>query len=82
MSLKQYLQNVIYRFNMDKCKGVMTPCDKFIKIRKDGKQIKSKLYRSAVGSLVCAMMATRPDLIWSVFKLLRAKGHHLRRWII
>ena len=54
---------------MDKCKGVKTPCDKFIDNNEDDKVIESKLYRSAVGSLVYAMMATRPDLSWSVSKL-------------
>ena len=54
---------------MDKCMGVKTPRDKFIESSEDYKLIESKLYRSAVGSLVYAMMATRPDLNWSVSKL-------------
>ena len=74
MSQEQYLQNVMYRFNMDKCKGVKTPCDKFIESNEDDKLIESKLYRSAVGSLVYAMMATRPDLSWSVSKLSQYLG--------
>ena len=44
---------------MDKYKGVNTPCDKFIESNADN----SKLYRSAVGSLVYAMMATRPACV-------------------
>ena len=67
MSQEQYLQNVLYRFNMDKCKGVKTPCDKFIESNEDDKLIESNLYRSAVGSLVYAMKATRPDLSWRVY---------------
>ena len=54
---------------MDKYKGVKTPCDKFIESSEDDKQIESKLYRSAVGSL-----ATRPDLSWSVSKLSQYLG--------
>ena len=41
MSQEQYLQNVLYRFNMDKCKGVKTPCDKFIESNEDDKLIES-----------------------------------------
>ena len=48
MSQVQYWQNVLYIFNMDKCKGVKTPCDKFIESNEDDKPIESKLYRSAV----------------------------------
>ena len=54
---------------MDNCKGVNTPCDKFTDSKDDDELIDSKLYRSAVGSLVYAMVATRPDLSWSVSKL-------------
>ena len=55
-------------------KGVKTPCDKFIESNEDDKLIESKLYRSAVGSLVYAMMETRPDLSWSVSKLSQYLG--------
>ena len=68
MSHEQYLSNVLSKLNMD-CKGVNTPCDKFTDSKDDDELIDSKLYRSAVGSLVYAMVATRPDLSWSVSKL-------------
>ena len=74
MSQEKYLQNVLYIFNMDKCKCVKTPCDKFIENNEDDKQIESKLCRSAVGSLAYAMMATRSDLSWSVSKLSQYLG--------
>ena len=74
MSQKQYLQNVLYRFNMDTCKGVKTPWDKFIESNEYDTQIESKLYISVVGSFVYAMMATRPDLSWSVYRLSQYLG--------
>ena len=41
MSQEQDLQHVLYRYNMDKCKGVKTPCDKFIESNEDDKLIES-----------------------------------------
>ena len=58
-----------YIYFLNKGIRVKTPCDKFIERSEDDKLIESKLYRSAVGSLVYAMVATRPDLSWSVSKV-------------
>lgn len=69
MSQETYLRNVLHRFDMKDCKGCKTPCDKFIESNEDDKPVSSKLFRSAVGSLIYAMVATRPDLSWIVSKL-------------
>ena len=58
---------------MDKCKGVETHAISLLKAMKMIKQLKVN-FRSAVGSLVYAMMATRPDLSWSVSKLSQYLG--------
>ena len=68
MSQSAYLQNVLSRFEMANCKGVKTPCDKFI-IDEESSKISCTEYRSAVGSLIYAMVCTRPDLSWIVTKL-------------
>ena len=68
MSQSAYLQNVLSRFEMANCKGVKIPCDKFI-IDEESSKISCTEYRSAVGSLIYAMVCTRPDLSWIVTKL-------------
>ena len=68
MSQSTYLKKVLSRFDMSNCKGVKTPCDKLV-FDDDSRAIENILYRSAVGSLVYAMVATRPDLSYIVTKL-------------
>ena len=68
MSQSTYLKKVLSRFDMSNCKGVNTPCDKLV-FDDDSRAIENKLYRSAVGSSVYAMVATRPDLSYIVTKL-------------
>ena len=53
---------------MSNCKGVKTPCDKLI-FDDDSRAFENKLYRRDVGSLLYAMVATRPDLSYIVTKL-------------
>ena len=53
---------------MANCKGVKTPCDKFI-IDEDISHISCTKYRSAIGSLIYAMVCTRLDLSWIVTKV-------------
>ena len=53
---------------MENCKGVKTPCDKFI-IDKESSKIYCTEYRSDVCSLIYALVCTRPDLSWIVTKL-------------
>ena len=68
MSQSTYLKKVLSRFDMSNCKGVKIQCDKLI-FDDDSRAIENNLYRSAVGSLVYAMVATRPDLSYIVTKL-------------
>ena len=62
MSQSTYLQKVLSKCDMSNCKGVKTPCDRLI-IDDDSRAIENKLYRSAVGSLVYAMVATTQQII-------------------
>ena len=69
MSQSAYLKkNVLSRFDMENCKGVKTPCYKFI-IDEESSKISYIEYRSDIGSLIYAMVCTRPDLSWIVTKL-------------
>ena len=68
MSQSTYLNNVLTRFKMQDCKPISTPCDKFI-VDENSEPCSSTEYRRAVGSLIYAMICTRPDLSWIVTKL-------------
>ena len=71
---KSYIQKILKRFNLDGAKPAATPLPSHIKITKDdcpvddiGKAEMAKIpYASAVGSLMYAMVCTRPDLAHSV----------------
>ena len=74
LSQKAYINRVLERFNMDKCKPGDVPVakgDKFSKEQcpKNEMQknlMKDKPYSSAVGSLMYAQVCTRPDLSFIV----------------
>ena len=68
MSQSTYLNNVLTRFKMQDCIPISTPCDKFI-VDENSESFSSTEYRRAVGSLIYAMIYTRPDLSWIVTKL-------------
>ena len=53
---------------MQNYKPISTPCVKFI-VDENSESFSSTEYRRAVGSLIYAMICTRPDLIWIVTKL-------------
>lgn len=65
ISQRAYLENVLKRFNMSNCKPVSTPMEvgkKYEKL-KDGEQTADlREYQSAIGSLMYASIATRPDI--------------------
>ena len=71
MCQSQYLRNVLKRFGMELCKPSHTPCNTNLKdVFKNGDTyVNNENYRSAVGSLIYAMICTRPDLSWIVTKL-------------
>ena len=68
MSQSAYLKYVLSKFEKENCKGVKTPCDKFI-IDEERSKISCTEYRSAAGSLIYAMVCARPDLMWILTKL-------------
>jgi hypothetical protein len=74
MSQEKYIGDILKRFNMEDCKPVGTPMDTSIKLTKDMEpqteqeklEMKKVPYRSAVGSLMYAMVGTRPDIAAAV----------------
>ncbi|KAJ0797294.1 putative RNA-directed DNA polymerase [Helianthus annuus] len=74
MSQEQYIEKVLRRFNMDKAKSVSSPLTPNFKLTdKDCPSSKEEIedmdkvpYASAVGSLMYAMVCTRPDIAHAV----------------
>ena len=68
MSQSTYLNNVLIGFKMQGWKPISTPCDKLI-VDENSESFYSTENRRADGSLIYAMICTRPDLSWIVTKL-------------
>ena len=74
LSQEEYVERVVKRFNMEKAKSVSTPLANHFKLsskscpssEKDKKEMKGVPYSSAVGSLMYAMVCTRPDIAHAV----------------
>ncbi|GMF41340.1 unnamed protein product [Phytophthora fragariaefolia] len=74
VSQSKYTKTVLERFNMDKCNGCKTPCTADLKLTKkmsaadrdERELMKTKPYRSVVGSLMYLMLGSRPDLAYLV----------------
>jgi len=64
-----YIENILHRFRMSDCKPVKTPVDPNVKLTKNIGNIQDelkKLYQQAIGSLMYAMLGTRPDIAYAV----------------
>ena len=74
MSQEQYIEKVLARFNMSKAKVVSSPLASHFKLSsrhspstdKEKEDMRRVLYASAVGSLMYAMVYTRPDIAYAV----------------
>ena len=74
LSQETYVRKVLERFNMTNCKGIDTPVEKNINLSKEmspknsdeKEKMKNIPYSNAVGSLMYAMMCTRPDICYGV----------------
>ena len=74
MSQAKYVEEVLKRFGMEDCKPIATPLDTKVKLEKlsmeeydaDASRMASVPYKSAVGSLMYAMVATRADLAFAI----------------
>ncbi|WVY93468.1 hypothetical protein V8G54_032556 [Vigna mungo] len=74
LSQAQYINHVLQRFNMEKAKPVSTPLASHFRLSKDQspqtkeeEEIMAKIpYASAIGSLMYAMVCTRPNIGYAV----------------
>ena len=70
LSQSEYVKKVLSRFNMNEAKSVSTPLGSYFKLNKEQspkteeeRDYMSKVpYVSAIGSLMYAMVCTRPDI--------------------
>ena len=69
ISQPKYLEGILKRANMDKCKPVTTPLEqgrKFQQLSDDEKPVDVQKYQMIIGCLTYATTATRPDLAAAV----------------
>ena len=95
LSQEKYIERVLERFNMKHAKLVSTPLGAHFKLRKkscpsskkEKKDIASTIYSLAVGSLMYAMVCTRPNIAHAVgvvsrFMVNPSKDHlEVVKWI-
>lgn len=73
ISQELHLENILKRFNMDKCKPVAIPMLSKPKLRQqqEGETLTAHPYRSVVGALMYLAVCTRPDISYAVGQLAR-----------
>jgi len=75
MSQERYIDNILHRFIMSNCNPDSTPAEKGIQLSAASDEehqefvLQNFPYRSAIGSLIYLMVATRPDISCPVSKL-------------
>ena len=80
----RYTETILHRFGMGDCKGVQTPMESkvFLAPPEDPSEIVDQSgYQAMVGSIMYAMLGTRPDLAYTISALSRFNsgpitGHH------
>ena len=74
LSQETYIKKVLERFRMNNCKPIDTPVEKGLSLSvdqcpkndKEKEQMSNVPYREAIGSLMYAMLCTRPDICFAV----------------
>lgn len=74
LSQERYIERMLERFNMEKAKPISSPLANHFKLtnkqcptsEREKEEMQKIPYASAVGSLMYAMMCTRPDIAYSV----------------
>ena len=71
MNQSRYIDKILVKFGMEECKKRYTPVENDINknTHTESEIINNKLYQEIIGSLVYLMVATRPDLCYTVTKL-------------
>jgi hypothetical protein len=66
------MKKVLQRFGMENCKGVATPMDPKTFLKETSKEFDNagRLdYKSMIGSIIFAMLGTRPDIAFPISTL-------------
>ena len=71
VSQEHYANKVLERFSMHNSKPVVTPMDGQLGGRHDDNLACDVPYRQVIGSLMCLMVGTRPDIAFAVGRLCR-----------
>lgn len=74
LSQKQYLVNVLNKFNMQDCKSTSTPLEQHLKLENVDENQLDKPYRELIGCLMYVMLTSRPDLSMAVGYFSRFQG--------
>ena len=74
LSQTQYIQKILANHGMESCNPTSTPADPHIRLEKsdpafEATQGEKMKYQSAVGSLMYAMLGTRPNIAYAVSKV-------------
>ena len=74
LSQTKYMQRILRQHTMERCNAVLTPADPHVHLEKSPPGFEATLYerrryQSAVGSLMYAMLGTRPDIAYPVSKI-------------
>ncbi|XP_074373453.1 secreted RxLR effector protein 161-like [Apium graveolens] len=81
ISQSHYIEKIVKRINFNNCSPVSTPIDPSLKLVSSKGVVVSQLeFSRAIGSLMYAMISTRPDIAYAVGKLSRftnkPSSHH------
>src|SRR5437016_2179458 len=79
-----YIRKILSRFGMDKCNGISTPMEQLSLQSNDSTASPDTqhYYQSEVGSLMHAMVATRPDLAYTASTLSKFNSNPSDRHLI
>src|SRR5262249_29170043 len=72
LSQSQYIKTKLSRFNMQDSKPVKTPMQNSLKLKKltpEEPRCNQKQYQQAIGSLMYAMIGSRPDIAYAISSL-------------
>ena len=69
MNQRKYIEKILEKYDMIDCKPRSTPSEQKPDEGGNTNPVDPRKYREIIGSLIYLMMATRPDICWSVTKL-------------
>jgi len=71
ISQKNYINNILERFNINNIKKSKTPCTGDNVKTENKKEFNKTIYKSAIGALIFLSKCTRPDITFAVHKAAR-----------